>query len=112
MVTIIFQQDKGDKQMIHGNMKDHKYEVSGNKLQILTELTTLMHTLYEKEVLDKDELMQAAELATKSVDELSKDCADTFSDSITGKLINDAMSGNEAARDLLSLIMRLATDTL
>lgn len=107
MATIIFQQSKGDKTMIYGNMKEHKYEVEGIKPQIMTEVSTLLHTLYTEGKFTKDDMYKMAELACMSDEEVHDNTMsklDSLMSTVLDKIFDDAASGKQEAIDVLDLI--------
>ncbi len=93
--------------MIYGNMKEHKYEVEGIKPQIMTEVTTLLHTLYEEGKFTKDDVYKMAELACMSDEEVHKDTMDKLGLTMTAvldKVFADAAAGKQEAIDVLDVI--------
>ena len=93
--------------MIYGNMKEHKYEVNGIKPQIMTEVTTLLHTLYEEGKFTKDDIHEMAELACMSDDEMHDNAMsqlDSIMSTVMGKIFDDAKQGKQEAIDALDII--------
>lgn len=93
--------------MIYGNMKEHKYEVEGIKPQIMTEVTTLLHTLYVDGKFTKDDVYEMAELACMSDDDVHKetmDKLDSTMSTVLDKIFADAASGKQEAIDVLDVI--------
>lgn len=93
--------------MIYGNMKEHKYEIEGIKPQILTEVTTLLHTLYTEGKFTKDDVYRVAELACMSDEEMHDDTMsqlDSFMSTVLDKIFADAASGKQEAIDVLDVI--------
>lgn len=90
--------------MIYGNMKEHKYEVEGIKPQIMTEVTTLLHTCYEKGLFTKDDVYKMAELACMSDDEVHDDAINQLMSTILDKIFTDASAGKQEAIDALDVI--------
>jgi hypothetical protein len=75
----------------------------------MTEITTLLHQAYEEEVLTKEDILQIADMSTKSVEELKSECDEEYKDDplykIFSKIADDANNGNEAAADLLNILL-------
>ena len=93
--------------MIYGNMKEHKYEVEGIKPQIMTEVTTLLHTCYEKGLFNKDDLNEIAELACMSNEEMHDKAVNKLDSTIStvlDKIFADAASGKQEAIDALAML--------
>lgn len=90
--------------MIYGNMKEGKYEINGIKLVLMTEVTSLLHCCFKRKVFDKDDMQKMVELAVKSPSEVKKE-AEELGVNIMSKIIKDALNGNEAAKDVLSMIL-------
>lgn len=93
--------------MIYGNMKEHKYEVNGIKPQIMTEVTTLLHTLYVEGKFTKDDLNKMVEFACMSADDVHKETMDKLDSTMTAildKVFEDAASGKQEAIDALDVI--------
>lgn len=115
MVTIIFQQSKGDKTMIYGNMKEHKYEVNGIKPQIMTEVTTLLHTLYTEGKFTKDDMYKMAELACMSEEDVHDNAMsqlDSLMSNVLDKVFEDAASGKQEAIDALDVITKMMLNNM
>ena len=102
--------------MIHGDMKTHNYEVDGVRPQIMTEITSLLHTLYSNNMFTKDDLYEMVNLATMTEEELKAKASSTLDESPVGTLLNkifdDAEKGNEAAIDLLQILTDMMLDDL
>ena len=102
--------------MIHGDMNTHSYEVDGIRPQIMTEIVTLLHTLYSNNMFTKDDLYEMVNLATMTEAELKAKASDTLDESQVGTLLNkifdDAEKGNEAAIDLLQILTDMMLDDL
>ena len=95
--------------MIYGSMREHKYALKGIKPELMTEITTLLHQAYEEELLTKEDILQIADMSTKSVEELKAECDEIHKDDplfkIFDKIVEDAGNGNEAAADLLNILL-------
>ena len=102
--------------MIHGDMKTHNYEVDGVRPQIMTEVTSLLHTLYSHNMFTKDDLYEMVNLATMTEEELKAKASSTLDESPVGTLLNkifdDAEKGNEAAIDLLKILTDMMLNDL
>ena len=85
-------------------MKEHKYEVEGIKPQIMTEVTTLLHTLYTEGKFTKEDIHKMAELACMSEDEVHDDAMSLLTTTILDKIFTDAESGKQEAIDALDVI--------
>ena len=96
--------------MIYGSMREHEYKLKGCKPEIMTEITTLLHQAYDEEVLTKEDILQIANMSTKSVEELKSECDEAYKNDplfkILDKIVDDANTGNEAASDLLNIILK------
>lgn len=93
--------------MIYGNMEEHKYEVEGIKPQIMTEVTTLLHTLYVEGKFTKDDVYEMAELACMSDDDVHKetmDKLDSTMSTVLNKIFDDAKHGKQEAIDALAML--------
>ena len=93
--------------MIYGNMKEHKYEVEGIMPQILTEVTTLLHTLYTEGKVTKDDVYRVAEFACMSDEEVHDDTMsklDSLTSTVLDKIFADAASGKQEAIDALAML--------
>lgn len=73
--------------MIYGNMKEHKYEVDGIKPQVMTEVATLLHTLYDHGMFTKEDIYKMADLACMSEKEVHDKAIETLSEQSTSKNI-------------------------
>ena len=93
--------------MIYGNMKEHKYEIEGIKPQIMTEVSTLLHVCYEKEIFNKDDLNKMVEFACMSADDVHNEAIDKLDSTMAAifdKVFEDAASGKQEAIDALDVI--------
>lgn len=93
--------------MIYGNMKEHKYEVEGIKPLIMTEITTLLHTLWVEGKFTKDDIYKMAELACVSDEEIHNDTMsrlDPLMSTVLNKIFDDAASGKREAIDALAML--------
>lgn len=95
--------------MIYGNMRDHEYVLRGCKTEIMVEITSVLHRAYEKEIFTKEDILQIADLATKSEEKLKADCDEKMKNDpllkALDKIIDDAGNGNKAAADLLNILL-------
>lgn len=93
--------------MIYGNMKEHKYEVEGIKPQIMTEVTTLLHTLFVDGKFTKEDIHKMAELACMSDEDMHDNAMsqlDSIMSTVMGKIFEDAAAGKQEAIDTLDII--------
>lgn len=93
--------------MIYGNMEEHKYEVNGIKPQIMTEVTTLLHTLLVDGKFTKEDIHKMAELACMSDEEVHDDAMsrlDSLMSTVMDKVFEDAKAGKQEAIDVLDII--------
>lgn len=65
--------------MIYGNRREHKYEINGIKPEIMSEVTTLLHTLYAECNFTKEDFEKMVNLACMSEDDIRKEAIDTLS---------------------------------
>lgn len=96
--------------MIYGNMKEHKYEVEGIKPQIFTEVATLLHVCYEKELFNKEDLNKIVEYACKSSKDVhneAMDKLDSIMATVLGKVFEDAKAGKQEAIDTLAMLTNM-----
>lgn len=95
--------------MIYGSMREHEYKLRGIKPELMVEITSLLHQAYEKEVFTKEDILQIADMATKSLEELKADCDEIHKNDplfkMLDKIVDDASNGNEAAADLLNILL-------
>lgn len=94
--------------MIHGDMKTHNYEVDGIRPQIMTEITSLLHTLYSNNMFTKDDMYEMVNLATMTNEELKAKANSALDESPVGTLLNkifeDAENGKQEAIDALQIL--------
>lgn len=93
--------------MIYGSMKKHKYEVKGIKPEIMTEVSTLLHTCYEKGLFNKDDLIKMVELACMSDEDMHKEVMNKLDSAMTAaldKMFDDAAHGKQEAIDALAML--------
>jgi len=93
--------------MIYGNMKEHKYEVEGIKPQIMTEITTLLHTCCEKGLFNKDDVYKIAEMACMSNEDVHDEAMnklDSLMSTVLDKMVDDAKHGKQEAIDALAML--------
>ena len=96
--------------MIYGNMKERKYEVEGIKPQVMTEITTLLHTLHKNGLFNKDDLTKMAELACMSDEDMHKEVMNKLDSTMTAaldKMFDDAAHGKQEAIDALATLTDL-----
>lgn len=104
--------------MIYGNMKEHKYEAEGIKPQIMTEVTTLLHTLYEQGMFTKEDIHKMADLACMSEKEVHDKATEILSEQsqstskMMEKIFEDAKNGKQEAIDALNILTDMMLDDL
>ena len=97
--------------MIYGSMNEHKYEVEGIKPQIMTEVTTLLHTLLVEGKFTKDDIHEMAKFACMSDEDVYDEAVNQLcSTTVTAlnKMFDDATHGKQEAIDALAMF----TDTV
>ena len=93
--------------MIIADMKKHTYKAEGSRPQLLTELSCILHYLYEEKVFDDEDIETMCATCRMTVDDLKKDVEnrkEVQDNPILAQIIKDAQEGNEAAMDILKLI--------
>lgn len=93
--------------MIYGNMKEHKYEIEGIKPQIMAEITTLLHTCYEKGLFNKDDLNEITEYACMQNEDVCDEAMnklDSTMATVLNKMFDDAKHGKQEAIDALRIL--------
>lgn len=71
-------------------------KVSGNQVEILSDLTTLINTLQKKEVLDRQDVDEAVKLAFMTSEELDAEMRKSAMLAIIASVFDDAFKeGNE-----------------
>lgn len=96
--------------MIHGDMTKSNYEYKGIRPQLQTEVTCLLHEFFKDNVFTKDDMFYMVNLACKTTEELKEDFNKEFPEkaqiaNLLSKILADAANGNEAALDLMKLVM-------
>lgn len=91
-------------------MKEHEYKIEGIKPQIMTEIATLLHTLYTDCGYTKEDFARVVALACMTMEEIREEVKEVHCDTsynILDRVIEDAVSGKQEAIDALKILTNI-----